>query len=61
MEDNIITELLDIIELQEKLISELKFKADNLKEINDLLEKYVRLTEEQLEIEKRKLPTINYN
>ena len=61
MEDNIITELLDIIELQEKLISELKFKVDKLKEINDLLEKYVRLTEEQLEIEKRKLPTINYN
>jgi hypothetical protein len=61
MEDNIITELLGIIELQEKLISELKFKTDNLKEINDLLEKCVLLTEKQLEIEKKKLPTINYN
>jgi hypothetical protein len=61
MEDNLIGELIEVIELQEKLISELKFKVDNLKEINDLLEKYVLLTEKQLETEKKKLPTINYN
>jgi hypothetical protein len=61
MEDNLICELLEVIELQEKLISELKFKVDNLKEINELLERYVALTDKQLEIEKQKLPTIIYN
>jgi hypothetical protein len=61
MEDNLISELLEVIELQEKLISELKFKVDNLKEINELLERYVALTDKQLEIEKQKLPTIIYN
>jgi len=61
MGDNLICELLEVIELQEKLISELKFKVDNLKEINELLERYVALTDKQLEIEKQKLPTIIYN
>jgi hypothetical protein len=61
MENEIITELLEIIEQQEKLIRELNFRISNLVELNELIKKYSELTERQLEIEKQKLPTIIYN
>jgi hypothetical protein len=54
-------ELLEIIDLQEKIIHELQFRINNLVEINELIKKHSKLTERLLELEKMKMPTINYN
>jgi hypothetical protein len=61
MENNMVDELLEIIDLQEKIIHELQFRINNLVEINELIKKHSKLTERLLELEKMKMPTINYN
>lgn len=61
MEEKIIDDLLEIIQLQEKLIQELKDRVSDLSELNRLLELKNDLNEKLLAIEERKLPTINLN
>jgi iron-sulfur cluster repair protein YtfE (RIC family) len=62
MEDEkLINELLNLVELQEKLIQSLKNRISDLSELNQLLELKSDLSEKLLKMEEQKLPVINYN